>query len=239
MRTYTPNFVLRLLVALFLIVPGIVLLVLSVAGHSAVMEVIGAPLLVIGGVLWWLSGRALLKIDDSGLEFRGYFGGIVKLPFADVTEYRYSSGTTNGVDILRLSVHAADGRKIVVTNNWRDPFDAAKEIVDGAEAQGLKEQKARLAGKRVDFGAVAIDEQFLVYGNKRVPFAEIKSVSIPAASLRVAQEGKLLAAFSVGSQKIPNLFLLLDELRARGVSAPDARPWRAVVSLAGYQLPKK
>jgi hypothetical protein len=240
MRTYKPTYALRILVAAFMIAPGLVLFGFAATGSNpAVTAGIGAPLFLSGAFLYWLAGRASLLVDGNTAVRRGFLGGVVKMRFDEITEYRYSATTVNGVDTVRFSVHAADGRNITVTSNWRDVFEAARQLIEGAEEHGLQDQKARLAAPHIEFGPVAIDGQFLVGKGKRVPFAEIQSVDIPGAWLRVSQEGKLLAAFNVDSGKVPNVFLLLDELRARGVNARDARPWRAVVSVAGFQVPKR
>jgi hypothetical protein len=240
MRTYKPQIVLRVLVVLFLALPGAVLVGLAVASeaHPPTLA-IGLPLIAVGALLFWLAGRAELTVDEHGVRRRGYFGGVTKMRFDQVAAYYYSSTSVNGVETVRFWLRARDGSKITVTSNWRDFWDLVRRLAEGAEAHGLADQKAGLAGKRVDFGPVTIDGEFLCAKGKRVAFTDIQSVDIPAAWLRVSQHGKLLAAFSIDSGKVPNIFLLLDELRARGVSAPDARPWRATVNLSGYQLPRK
>jgi hypothetical protein len=240
MRTYKPTLTLRLLIALFLLLPGAILLIVAATGSSpAVTASIGTPLLVIGVLLWWVAGRASITVDDQGVTRKGYFGGVVAMRFDEVSEYRYSSTTVNGVDTVNLALQARDGRVIKITSNWRDVFDAAKQLIEGAETHGLKDQRAGLAATRVAFGPFTIEDGAVSGKGKRVPFAEIKAVELAGPSLRVTQHGKLLSAFSFPSAKVPNVFLLLDELRARGVSAPDSRPWRAVVSVAGYQVPKR
>ncbi len=240
MRTYSPALTLRLLVGIFLIVPGGVLLGFAASGSNpAVTGGIGAPLFAAGALLWWLAGRARLEIDDRVVRRRGHLGGVIELRFDEITEYRYSSSTVNGMDTVSTSVQSADGRKISVTSNWRDPFEATRQLIEGAEAYGLKDQLSRLGQPRMEFGPVAIEDAAFVAKGKRIPFAEITSIELAGPSLRVKKTGKLLPALWIGSSKVPNVFLLLDELRARGVSAPDARPWRAAVSVAGFQLPKK
>lgn len=231
MRTFKPTFVLRLLVGIFLLLPAVILVGVAAFNADArpVTLAIGLPFGAIGAFLWVLAGRPLLTVDAVGVKKRGAFGGEVTLRFDEVVEYRYSAIPVHGTEQVQLALCAADGRKVKVSSNWREIYDLAQLLVEGVEAV-LREP---------GFGPITLESDAVVYKDKRVPFAEISGVTLDGARLRVARKNKMLAAFAVGSAKVPNVFLLLDELRARGVGAPDARPWRAVVSLAGYQLPKR
>ena len=231
MRTYKPGLALRILVALLMLLPGVVLVVVGAVNADARLPclIIAALLLAPGAVLWWGLSRMRITADESGVTQQRAFGGLTTLRFDEVSEYRYQTMTVQGTEQITLSLHAADGRQVKIAAIWPDVWEMTQKFVEAVEP--------RL--RAPSFGPVTLANDAILYDGKRVPFADIKAVTVGGARLRVAQNGKLLAAFAVGSLKVPNVFLLLDELRARGVNAPDARPWRATVNLAGYQLPKK
>jgi Family of unknown function (DUF6585) len=230
-RTYKPGLALKILVALLMLVPGVVLLVVGAVNADARIPclILGPILLGPGAVLWWGLSRMRLTVDDEGLTQQRAFGGEVRLRFDEVSEYRYQSVPVQGQEQITLSLHTTDGRQVKITSIWSDVFEMAQRLVEAVEP----------LLHAPSFGPVTLAGDAILYDGKRVPFAEIQSVTLQAARFRVGQKGKLLAAFAVGSLKVPNVFLLLDELRARGVSAADARPWRAVVSAAGFSLPKR
>ena len=235
MQTFKPSWLLRFLVALFLLLPSVILFGVAIwnPGARTVTLAFAVPLGAIGVGLWIPLGRSQLTIDDKTMKQRRAFGGETALRFDEVSEYRYQCVTVNGVDQLSLELRAPDGRKIKIGPHWRDVFELIQLLLERTEP----------LLRSPSFGPVSIegdgDGDALVYKDKRVPFGEIAGVTLDGARLRVARKNKLLAAFAVGSLKVPNVFLLLDELRDRGLAAADARPWRAVVSVAGFQVPKR
>jgi hypothetical protein len=191
--------------------------------------IIAAFLLPPGAVLWWGLSRMRITVDDIGATQQRAFGRLVTLRFDEVSEYRYQMVTVQHTEQIRLSLHAADGRQVKIAAMWPDVWEMTQQFVDAVEPHL----------RAPSFGPITLTDDAILYKGKRVAFADIKEVTIGFARLSVVKKGKLLAAFAVGSLKVPNIFLLLDELRARGVNAPEARPWRATVNVAGYQLPKK
>src|SRR5439155_11923900 len=92
MRTYKPTLALRLLIILFMLLPGIALVGVGLFTDTrAVPLAIGAPLLAAGAFLYWLAGRAELTVDQKGARRRGYFGAVTELRFDEITDYRSSS----------------------------------------------------------------------------------------------------------------------------------------------------
>jgi hypothetical protein len=221
----------RFLVGLFLLLPAIVFLGAAILNAETRMvclifaAIFGAP----GLWLWLAIGRMQLTIDDASVWKRGLLGSETKLKFDEIAEYRYSVYEVRGAEQLIVTLIAKDGRKIKISSNWRNAWDAAQKLIEPVEAR-LKDPR---------FDPIRLENDAIIYKDKRVPYGEIDEAKIVGTALRVSKKGKLLAPISLNMQKIPNLFLLLDQLRERGVAAPEARPWRAVVSVAGYQVPKR
>jgi hypothetical protein len=267
MQSHRPTLALRLLVMLFLIVPGVILLAVAlVGGEPAVRAVcagIGGPLLLVGLGLWWMLARSELTISDEDVRRKTAFSD-VRLRWDEIADYRYrgmqihagahfgllgalvqhaaASRTSGAPEQIALTLHGRDGRKLRITSNWRDAEEAALTCLERAESRGLGELRARLAsGAPVEIGPVVLEKDGLSCKGKSIALGEIKNVYLASGRFGVKKNGKLLPFFTVDSAKVPAIFLLLDALRARGVDAPDARPGRAanVVSSAGYQIPRR
>jgi hypothetical protein len=231
MKSYKIGWQARFLVGLFLLLPAVIVFFIGVgdANTRTVCLIIAAALGAPGIWLWLAIGKMQLTIDDASVTRRGLFGGEAKLKFDDVSEYRWSIYEVRGSEQMIVTLVAKDGRKLKISNNWRDAWTVAQELIDPVEA--------RLT--QPSFEPIRLEPDAIAYKDKRLPYSEIDEAKIVGTALRVSKKGKLLAPISLNMQKIPNLFLLLDALRERGVAAPEARPWRAVVSVAGYQVPKR
>jgi hypothetical protein len=231
MNLYKVGWAARFLVGLFLLLPAVILVVVALTNADArtVCLIIAAALGAPGLWLWLAIGRMQLAIDDTTVTKRGLLGGETRIKFDDAVEYRYSVYEVRGSEQLIVTLIARDGRKLKISSNWQDAWGAAQKLIEAVESRV----------ESPSFEPIRLEPDAIAYKDKRVAYAEIDEAKIVGTVLRVSKKGKLLAPISLGMAKIPNLFLLLDQLRARGVAAPEARPWRAVVSVAGYQVPKR
>jgi hypothetical protein len=231
MKTFKASLVLRIIVA------GVLLLLFGIFAGIGLSEPAGRAILFpIAGVCgsltvaaWIFLGRARIDVDGESVTYNGALGRVTRLRFDEVADYRYKTFMVNGMDQTELTLRAADGRKLKVNTQISDLYELIQLLVEGVEARM----------KAPGFGPLVLDDHAIAHGDKRVPLAEISAVTFDGVRLRVKQKDKLLAAIALPGTKVPNLFLLLDALRARGVSAPDPRPWRAAVSAAGFQVPKR
>jgi hypothetical protein len=230
MKTFKASIVLRLiLVITCLILTGVfVAIAATTPGARAVLFPFAGFSGAAALAAWFILGRAHVDVDEKSVTYTGALSRVTRLNFDEVSDYRYKTFAVNGVDQTELVLFAADGRKIKINTQISDLYALIQLLVEGVEAQL----------KAPGFGPLTLDESALAYKDKRVPLAEISAVTFDGVRLRVKQKDKLLAAIALPGMKVPNLFLFLDALRARGVSAPDARPWRAVVNAAGFQIPK-
>src|SRR5579859_1178594 len=129
MRTYKPTLALRLLIILFLFLPAAIFVVVALTGTTpALFLILAASFGLPGAPLYWLAGRAELTVDEKGVRRRGYLGGIIEMRFDEVVAYYSSSTTVNGAETVRFSLAANDGRKVTVTSNWRDIWDAVHQL---------------------------------------------------------------------------------------------------------------
>lgn len=231
-------------------------------GHDsqAILISIGSVMVIGSVVLWMALGKSRITLHSDGATRTTMFGS-TEMRWDEVTDYRYRSipvsagghGGLIGALVLGalaknntgaanqwFKLQTRDGRSLAITTNWRDVDAAIEFAVERVHAHGAADLIARLAsGTPVELGPISLTADAIASGNKSVPFSEVKSVVLGGGRLAVKKNGKMLAAFSVASSKVPNVFALLDALRARGVDVQDARLGATVVSTKGYVVPKR
>jgi hypothetical protein len=169
---------------------------------------------------WEEVGETRFTQISAAQQMAWHFGliGVLAVAFAN-------KGGKSGQRTLALS--CPDGRKLTITSNWRDAEDAIRIALQRVIPR-LKAETRKLitSGEAARFGDVKLSQQGIAWKDKPpIPLNTLVKCKIEGSNLRVKAEGKWLDNINVNTQKVPNVFILLeliDEMRAGGQTmAPD------------------
>jgi hypothetical protein len=202
----------------------------SNAGHILLWTSLAAALIVV--VLWVLIGKTTLTLSEAGIRRESAFGS-QEILWTQIGETRYlvtpirvwahfgligaligSLSKTQKANLL-LRVVSIDGRQIKITSNFRDAKEAIGTILGRISPAMVSEARAKIEhGATVQFGPLALSKTDLSWkaGSSSLPLTEIQSAEIVGSKLRVKRKGKMMAAFSSRSDKVPNVLVFLEVL---------------------------
>ncbi len=146
------------------------------------------------------------RFVDKPIRLSAHFGLIGMIVAATLK----SSARSN----LVLTIISEQGVRLKVTSNFQQARDAANMILAKVLPPMLAAARTRLQrGETVRFGAVALTSTDLAWKSEPgVPLLELESAEIVASQLKIKRGGKWRAFVSVRSDKIPDVFVLLELL---------------------------
>ena len=195
--------------------------------------------------LWIAASKAELSIHSEGVQTQGGVGGkemrweeIASTTFRQVPigqqaavhfgliGYLISLAATKGSSsgAMTLILVSRDGRKLTISSNWREVQEAIRMVLRRVNP-GIRDDIRRRVknGETVKFGKVGLSLQGISWKDGQpIPFATLAKCRIAGQQLRVKAEGKWLDNFSVGTARVPDVFVLLDlvdEFKSGGQAA--------------------
>ena len=233
-RKFGQTYALRVLLALLMGLP--LALVWSWAdttqnpGQVMLWACIAAGVIVL--IFWVLIGKTTLTLSEAGVRRESVFGS-QEILWPQVAETRYlvtpirvwahfgligaliGSLSKNQNANLTLRVISIEGRQIKVTSNFRDAKEAIGIILGKICPAMVSDARGKIEhGGTVQFGPLELSKTQLSWkaGSSSVPLNEIQSAEIVGSKLRVKRKGKMMAAFSARSDKVPNILVFLEVL---------------------------
>ena len=203
----------------------------NISSHSMLMWVsLGLVAAVVA--MWIALGKFTLIVSDAGVRRESPFGQ-QEMGWSQITETRYRvipinlhlhfgligalvamSSKSKGTQ-LTLELISSDGKKLKVTSMFRDVREAIGMILGRILPPMVQSVKARLQrGETVMFGPVGLSATTVIWKSNAIPVSQITQAEIVGSNLRVKRQGKWLAAFSVRSDKVPNVLVFLEALES-------------------------
>jgi hypothetical protein len=233
-RKFGQTYAIRILLVMLMVLP--VGLVWSLADASQNPEQVLLWACVVAGVivaaLWIVIGRTSLTLSDAGVRKESVFG-TQEILWPQITETRYlvtpirvwahfgligaligSLSKTQNAN-LTLRVISIDGREIKITSNFQDAKEAIGIVLGKISPAMVSEARGKIEhGGTVQFGPLALSKTDLAWkaGSSSLPLSEIQSAEIVGSKLRVKRKGKMMAAYSARSDKVPNVLVFLEVL---------------------------
>lgn len=205
---------------------------------------IAAALLAVCVVLWIVIGKTVLSLHPEGICRTTAFSAM-EIAWEDVAETRYRVipiqvgglfgmaaqaaaqrvGGRAATTSMRLAVVARDGRRIVVTSNYRQAPEAIGLILGKVQPPILAEARRRVeAGDFAVFGPLSVSRAGISWKKKEpVPFSDVSAGHIAGQYLRLRRRGKLFDIVKVRSDKIPNVLVFLDLIESLGAGAGEIK----------------
>jgi len=177
-------------------------------------------------------GKTVLTITEQGVRRQSIFGG-QEIPWSQIKETRYvdrpirmgahfgligmivtaatkSSARSN----IALTVIGNDGTCLKVTSNFQQAKDAANTILAKVLPAMIAAARSRLQrGETVRFGTVALTSTDLAWKSQPgVPLTELGTAEIVGSYLKIKCAGKWRNLINIRSDKIPDVFVLLELL---------------------------
>jgi hypothetical protein len=182
--------------------------------------------------LWILIGKTVLTITEQGVRRESIFG-VQEIFWTQVKETRFidkpvrvgahfgligmivamatkSSARSN----ITLTLVSSDGIQLKVTSNFQQAKDAANLILARVLPTMLGAARSRIQrGETVRFGTVGLTATDVAWKSEPgVPLTELTSAELLAGSLKIKRSGGWRAFISVRSDKVPDVFVLLELL---------------------------
>ncbi len=253
-RKFGQTYAIRILLALILLGP--VLLAWFVVDNPRQPGPILVSASVVMGVitvtLWILIGKTILTLSDAGIRRESVLGS-QEILWTQIAETRYlvtpirvsahfgligmligAFAKTSNVN-LTLRVIGTGGQQIKVTSNFQGAKEAIGAILGRILPGMVSEARASIErGGTVQFGPLTLSKTVISWkAGTSLPLTEVESAEIVASKLRVKRVGKLLAAFSTRSDKVPNVLVFLEVLESL---VPRLKASAAVDPLARVRL---
>ncbi|HYX68331.1 MAG TPA: DUF6585 family protein [Terriglobales bacterium] len=195
--------------------------------------------------LWIAAGKAELGIHSEGVQTQGAFGSkemrweeIASTTFRQVPigqqaaahfgliGYLIALAATKGSasGAMTLTLVARDGRKLTISQNWREVQEAVRMVLRRVNPGIRDDIRRRISnGETVKFGKLGLSQQGISWKDgPPIPFATLAKCRIAGQQLRVKAEGKWLDNISVGTSRVPDVFVfldLVDEFKSGGKAA--------------------
>jgi hypothetical protein len=234
-RTYRQNSAWRAALALLIFLPiAIAWSVLDDSTPTAnpilMWITAGASLLFIAACV--AIGKTVLTITEQGVRRESVFGR-QEVFWSQVKETRYverpirlgahfgligmiMTAATKSANRskLVLTIISSEGTRLKVTSNFRQAREAANAILAKILPTMIASSRSRLQGGEIlRFGSITLTLTDLAWKSlPGVPLTELEKAEIASGSLRVKRTGKWTNFISISSDKIPNVFVLLELL---------------------------
>ena len=177
-------------------------------------------------------GKTILTISEQGVRRETVFG-VQEIPWSQIKETRYlekpvrvgahfgiigmmmsAAAKSAAKSSIVLTVISSDGGFLKVTSNFRQAKDAANAILAQILPAMLAATRSRLRrGETVRFGTIALTSTDLAWKSQPgVPLPELASAEIVGADLKIKCVGKWRNFISIRSDKVPDVFVLLELL---------------------------
>jgi hypothetical protein len=244
-ETYRQTYMARALLTLLLVGFAALVYFIGAEEKSTVTPWIAAVLIAADVALWIAISKTQLTIHDEGVRRVSVFG-VREIEWRSVKEYRYrmvsgnnaagahggligvliiaavnrTSGGRKATTSFYLQLVGQDGTKLSVTSSFKGAYEAIGTILTKLHEQ-LRPQIAReIAATGSEFGPLRLSARDLKWKTKEpVPLAELEYAELASSNLLIKKRGKFLSIVSVRSDKVPNVLLLLDEMKKLGVGA--------------------
>ncbi len=161
----------------------------------------------------WVIG---ITLYERGFEYRDRQGAR-RLCWEDianftqhVTRHTYYGfipmGTTHSFTLSDRS-----GGMIILDERIGHHKELGEQIMLQIANQQLPERLAAIkAGKLIEFGALTVDQSGIRYGNKALPWDEVKEVKIQNGRITVFKQGGMLNKWAnLSGEDVPNAYVLL------------------------------
>jgi hypothetical protein len=176
-------------------------------------------------------GKTVLTITEQGVRRESIFG-VQELLWGQIKETRYverpvrigahfgligmiltaATKSANRSNIVLTLI--SEGTRLKVTSNFRQAREAANTILAKILPAMIASARSRLQrGEILRFGTITLTLTDLAWKSQPgVPLPELETAEIAAGSLRVKRAGKWRNFISISSDKIPDVFVLLELL---------------------------
>ncbi len=242
-QTYRQNLTLRLAAFLVPAIAWTIVGIIALGEPEVPVTTVGIAILltILWGVLWVAVGKAEVTLHTEGIR-RVTVLGVQEMVWQDIVETRFTQvpvshtaaahfgllgyliavaapGAASGQ--RRLALQTADGRKLKLSENWRDVENAIRTVLQRVNPRLRQEMQKQIQNNMtVKFGSVSLSQHGITWKNKEpVPFGKVVKCKIQGTNLRIKEEDKWLDNISVNTSKVPNVFVLMDlidEMRAGG-----------------------
>ena len=234
-RTYRQNSAWRAALAILLFLP--IVIAWSVVDDptpttNPTLMWITAFIAVLYGALCIAIGRTVLTITEQGIRRQSIFG-TQDVFWSQIKETRYverpirrgvhfgligmimaaAAKSSNRSNIV-LTIISSEGTRLKVTSNFRQAKEAANTILAKILPAMISSARARLQrGEILRFGTIALTLTDLAWKSQPgVPVPELETAEISGGYLKVKRLGKWRNFISISSDKIPDVFVLLELL---------------------------
>jgi hypothetical protein len=232
---------------LFLVAIGLLVMAGLDKGNAGKVERVPLAVAVVLAILcivfWVIVGKTILSIHSEGLSRTTAFG-LTEITWDAVQETRYRviplqvGGGLLGIAAVaaarrvggraattsfRLTVIARDGRKIMVTSNYKRAGDAVGVILAKVQPPILADARRRIAsGDTVAFGPLSVSRAGIAWKKRDpIPFTDVSRVSIVGQYLDLRRKGKMLSVARVRSDRVPNVLVFLELVEGLGAAAGE------------------
>ncbi|HYM61103.1 MAG TPA: DUF6585 family protein [Thermoanaerobaculia bacterium] len=226
-------------VAVGLVTVVIIAIAVAVALDESPLNVVAMTIAIVAFALGafgfvWLS-KVQLLVNERGIRRDTMFGS-VEMTWDEIVEYRYRilsnqaamfhAGGVIGwliVAMMQKKRKAAlnfdlrlvgRGEAIAVTATYAKAQEIKNLLLGKLHARMLpafREKLVRL--EPVEFGPVTLTGDSLRFKKISVPLSEITTIDLTGLALVIKKEGKLFAALTVASNKVPNVLALIEILQ--------------------------
>jgi|SRR5579859_442714 len=197
----------------------------NTSGLYRVADAVAVPLVfagiafVIGALIAinaWRGWGLAAALFDNGVAYQTR-SGVQQANWADVTAVwqRVTRHYTNGVYTGTTHVYTVQtntGQKLVLDDRLGKGVEELGNAVQRGASNALfpRYLTAIQNGQRVDFGALALDNQKLYAGKKELPWSEIKAVKISKGMISVKKDKGWFNWATVTVPQIPNFYIFYD-----------------------------
>ena len=179
---------------------------------AVIAFVLGAAIVISAWRSWGLAAA----LFDNGVAYQTR-SGVQQANWADVSAVwqRVTRHYTNGVYTGTTHVYTVQlntGQKIVFDDRLGKGVEELGNAVQRGASNALfpRYLTAIQNGQRVDFGALALDNQKLYAGKKELPWNEIKAVKISKGMISVKKDKGWFNWATVAVPQIPNFYIFYD-----------------------------
>lgn len=177
-------------------------------------------------------GKTILTITEQGVRRESVFGR-QEIFWSQIKETRYverpvrigahfgligmimAAATRSSTrSKMTLTLISSEGTLLKVTSNFRQAKDAANTILTKILPEMIESCRSRLQrGEILRFGSISLTGTDLAWKSRPgVPLTELGSAELAAGYLKVKRAEKWRTFISIGSDKIPDVFVLLELL---------------------------
>lgn len=244
-ETYRQSYMSRVLLTLLLVGFAALVYFIGAQEHSTVTPWIAAALIAVDLLLCFAIGKTQLTIHDEGVR-RISIVGVKEIEWRTVKEYRYrmvsgnnaagahggligvlviaainrTSGGRKATTSFYLQLVGQDGTKLWVTSSFKGAYEAIGTILTKLHEQLRPQITREIAATGSEFGPLRLSARELKWKAKDpVLLAELEYAELVSSNLLIKKRGKFLSIVSVRSDKVPNVLLLLEEMKKLGVGA--------------------